>query len=675
MGNAPRCPRCGSSNTRKSDNRLLKGGLAHIGEFALGYGLGWLGLEDVAKENANDLAFSQYLDDEFQCKDCGYVWKPGQSSTYIPQNQSGNSQIGYAHEEITNQENQLFSDEFNSFFENEKSILLSSDSLRNYMNKIDGIIKNQITDTIVKSEYRFLQAFACSEYLYYIDASDVGLAKIGERKVDSAIQYLNDDEYKVLKRVLHSYNLDFGASDILSIQKTYDQKCPNIQSLQNTLIKTEYLEQIYNFSRFSSIYTTALKLDERGLYKQALDALKLLLELDTPLAYITASAHLYYCHFIEKDYKQFWDEDKAFRYAKQGADYAIEFMKSNYDAGDSLCKKWMTLVGETALRYQLGIGIEVNISEAERYLMIGVGHGDEECKKLLKELYESPSTNVANSTDGGKETGYSADGVSADIMNIVNNNKWYFRELTQKYDLCFFLMGKKAFSDFEKGVKSILDTFPLGKEEIPLYLCGYFYNGSSNSYWFLITDSSIYCDYYDELVFDWNAIVNITIEKNKLCIFFERKNVSYKWELAPEWLTGDPNAPLEQWRNILQLFVEAGKSNIQKNNGYQTGLTDSEQEYLDTLKESFEDGDLSPRERKMLERIRVSLGISDERAKEIEASLSSPKLTEGEQAYLDAYKEATIDGKISEKERRLLEKLRVLYNISENRAREIESMQ
>ncbi len=173
MGNSPRCPRCGSSNTRKSDERLLKGGLSFLGDIAIGYGLGKLGLSDYAVDNADDLTLSQYLDDEFLCKDCGCVWKPGHNPTYIPQNQPENNQIDYAQDEIINQENQLFTDEFNRFFENEKSILSSSDSLRNYMNKIDGIIKNQISDTIVKSEYRFLQAFACSEYLYYIDASDV----------------------------------------------------------------------------------------------------------------------------------------------------------------------------------------------------------------------------------------------------------------------------------------------------------------------------------------------------------------------------------------------------------------------------------------------------------------------------------------------------------------------
>ena len=502
MGNAPRCPRCGSSNTRKSDERLLKGGLSFLGELAVGYGLGRLGLADVAIENSDELTLRNYLDDEFLCKDCGYVWKPRQSPTYIPQNQSENSQIDYAQDEITNRENQLFSDEFNRFFENEKSILSSGDSLRYFINKIDGIIKNQISDTIVKSEYRFLQAFACSEYLYYIDASDVDFAKIGERKIDSAIQYLNDDEYKVLKRVLHSYILDFGASDILSIQKTYDQKCPNIQSLQNTLIKTEYLEQIYNFSRFSSLSSTASKLEEKGSYKQAFDAYKLMLELDTINAYITASFSLYYCHSIEKDCESFWNEDKAFRYAKQGADYAIEFMKNNFDPEDQISKEWLFLVAETAARYMLGSGVNVDLKEAEKYALIGSNYGDEDCKKFLKDLY--------------------------------------------------------------------------------------------------------------------------------------------------------------------------GGTNPQNSNQFEQSISENEDVYVEELIGCLENGVISDKERRLLNKLRERLGISEERAKELEASLSSPQLTETEQEYLNAYKEATADGEMSEKERRLLEKLRIMYGISEGRARELE---
>lgn len=49
--------------------------------------------------------------------------------------------------------------------------------------------------------------------------------------------------------------------------------------------------------------------------------------------------------------------------------------------------------------------------------------------------------------------------------------------------------------------------------------------------------------------------------------------------------------------------------------------TEKEQDYLDMLKESMGDGEITPRERKMLERVRASFGISEERAKELEMAL------------------------------------------------------
>ena len=77
-------------------------------------------------------------------------------------------------------------------------------------------------------------------------------------------------------------------------------------------------------------------------------------------------------------------------------------MKNNYDSENALSQVWMTLVQHTALthktrelhkpwlqcglRYQQGIGVDVNLSEAKRYLWIGESFGDEECKQLLQEL-------------------------------------------------------------------------------------------------------------------------------------------------------------------------------------------------------------------------------------------------------------------------------------------------
>lgn len=103
-------------------------------------------------------------------------------------------------------------------------------------------------------------------------------------------------------------------------------------------------------------------------------------------------------------------------------------------------------------------------------------------------------------------------------------------------------------------------------------------------------------------------------------------------------------------------------------------ITDSEQEYLDMVKECMEDGEIGVRERKLLNKIRVKNGISEERAKELETTLIAQQLTDDEKEYLEAFKDACEDGIVSDKQRRLLEKLRVMYGISEERAQELEKM-
>lgn len=102
--------------------------------------------------------------------------------------------------------------------------------------------------------------------------------------------------------------------------------------------------------------------------------------------------------------------------------------------------------------------------------------------------------------------------------------------------------------------------------------------------------------------------------------------------------------------------------------------TTEEKEYLEELKECLADGEIGGSERRLLNKWRIKLGISEERAAELEASLQKPQLTEEEQEYLEAYQDAMEDGAISEKERRLLDKLMKMNNISEERAKEIEML-
>lgn len=64
-------------------------------------------------------------------------------------------------------------------------------------------------------------------------------------------------------------------------------------------------------------------------------------------------------------------------------------------------------------------------------------------------------------------------------------------------------------------------------------------------------------------------------------------------------------------------------------------LTEKEQEYVNELTEILEDGNISPREHRLLYKLRISLGITEERGKELESIISQPKLSPEEQEYLD----------------------------------------
>ena len=104
-------------------------------------------------------------------------------------------------------------------------------------------------------------------------------------------------------------------------------------------------------------------------------------------------------------------------------------------------------------------------------------------------------------------------------------------------------------------------------------------------------------------------------------------------------------------------------------------LTEEEQQYLDNVREFFEDDtDITPRERKMLNRIRESLGISEERAEELEQMAVNPRLKKDEQEYIDMYRDYAENGKITDKERRKLDKFASALGISAERVKALEKL-
>lgn len=155
------------------------------------------------------------------------------------------------------------------------------------------------------------------------------------------------------------------------------------------------------------------------------------------------------------------------------------------------------------------------------------------------------------------------------------------------------------------------------------------------------------------------AKLNIEFDKNDESRYEQQENaiLSIKVQFAP----------------LSELIGENSNSQAKIGSGTNIELSANELEYVEEYKECLSNGEISTGERRLLDKLRDKLGIAPSRAKDLEELLAAPKLTDDEKEYLEAFKDACEDGKVSDKQRRLLEKLRVMYGISEERARELEN--
>lgn len=125
----------------------------------------------------------------------------------------------------------------------------------------------------------------------------------------------------------------------------------------------------------------------------------------------------------------------------------------------------------------------------------------------------------------------------------------------------------------------------------------------------------------------------------------------------------------EQIEELKQLRC-GKKSSIHSSSS--ASVTSEEQEYLEEIRACLDnDGEITSRERRLLDRLRKSLGITEARAKELEASVNS--MSDEEKEYQEELKVCLKDGTISDRERRLLDRLRKSLGISEERAKAIEN--
>ena len=111
-------------------------------------------------------------------------------------------------------------------------------------------------------------------------------------------------------------------------------------------------------------------------------------------------------------------------------------------------------------------------------------------------------------------------------------------------------------------------------------------------------------------------------------------------------------------------------------------LTEVEEKYKEEVEFLLEDGAIDAEGRKLLERKRVRWEISEERANEIEQMCFSPSLSDTEQEslsdeekeYIEIYKEISAEGEMTDRKRRMLDRERDLLGISQERAKELETL-
>lgn len=119
--------------------------------------------------------------------------------------------------------------------------------------------------------------------------------------------------------------------------------------------------------------------------------------------------------------------------------------------------------------------------------------------------------------------------------------------------------------------------------------------------------------------------------------------------------------------NLLQIVTK--ESNLKIEN--ETTFNESYEQYAEEIHFMLEDdSEIDEKERRVLERLRKHLGISEDEAKHIEEKIM--QLSQNEKEYLEEYLAIIAEGEITERERRLLNRLSSSLGIPEERIKELE---
>lgn len=283
-----------------------------------------------------------------------------------------------------------------------------------------------------------------------------------------------------------------------------------------------------------------------------------------------------------------------------------------------------------------------NILKSE-FIELGFKDNLEEDLKTAKELKPKISDSLKEMVSKGNEDNQEDIKEAEEWMNALNTNIE-----TQTIHL---LINKKKYNEAREYLNNVLpnkgaDYYQILSRLESLLLIDEIERHESRE----VVEKTL-----EASLFNMNLAIELEEEENvKRTI---KESVMSRIERAKQYLELQGNQTIQSSQTL-----NAGTSNT----------NNSEEQYLSELKICYEDGEISDRERRLLNRLRESLGISEERAAELEALCNPNVLSKEEQEYAEEVKVVLEDGVISDRERRLLNSLAKSLNISPERAQQIE---
>lgn len=149
---------------------------------------------------------------------------------------------------------------------------------------------------------------------------------------------------------------------------------------------------------------------------------------------------------------------------------------------------------------------------------------------------------------------------------------------------------------------------------------------------------------------------------------------SFKQQIEIGWNEESEETLKQKKATVWKYTATFGGDTVDVPNVQVSSLLESETEYVDDLKAAFSDGAPAESSRKILERQRKKLGISVERAIQLEQDICNSNLSDDEKEYLQDVEDCLEDDVITDAERRMLARRREKFGISEGRALELENI-